>query len=105
MGISVTRAEFLEASLSLLKTMSPEEKHEVIFPRERESHQMEQDSMGSSKHTLEMAKRSGYDRLDIYNRGLEHRKNIEEKNEKHRENRARDELKQCTFRPILKQPN
>ena len=27
MGISLTRAEFMEASLSLIKTLSPEEKH------------------------------------------------------------------------------
>jgi hypothetical protein len=38
----------------------------------------------------EMLKRTGYEQADIYSRGVEHRKCVEEKNEKHRENRARD---------------
>lgn len=37
MNVSLTRAEFLDAALQLFKLLSPEEKHNVIFRKEKEA--------------------------------------------------------------------
>lgn len=46
MDVSLTRAEFLDAALQLFKLFSPEEKHNIIFKKEKECPEM---SMGRSK--------------------------------------------------------
>lgn len=56
MAINLTRTEFLEACLSLIKTMSPEEKYEIIFPKERETPQMQQST--TCEKSRETTKRS-----------------------------------------------
>lgn len=73
-----------------------------MFPRERKDLHREPQPVLAGSKSREKLKRSGLEQADIYCRGVEHRKSVAEKNEKQRENRARDELRQCTFRPTLK---
>ena len=93
----------MEAALILLKTLSPEEKHEVILKKDKEPHSLSATQSVVNSRSREILKRSRcYYVGDIYSRGLEQRQRAEWRMEQGKERRVREELSQCTFRPALK---
>lgn len=51
LDVSLNRAEFLDASLQLFKLFSPEEKHSIIFKKEKECAERDM-GRSKSKYTL-----------------------------------------------------
>ena len=73
MDVCLNREEFMATALILLKTLSPEEKHEIILKKDKNSSDTMQASRNNSmvnSRSRELLKKCFCEQGDIYERGI-----------------------------------